>query len=281
MNTNKQTRHSWWQILCVLIMVLLLAACDAANDPAGNDTAADESNNGVADTAGAGNEGLDDWLQEVNANEGETLQIGERLDYGLGYLLYYGEVDSLGVDNLIYNALEAHRRQHTGEAASPGDENLIEITEGLVYDPEVELTEQVGQSEDVRAGILEHVVDSQQDLSPQEALDSGNVVGVVALPAPESIGEKFLVYTQDSPDAQLTFLGVVIAVDATSQSVDNQEVYSFQGWEGLPWLGDAAGPFWDDLPAGVSGDPANTGEGRPGVLLISEEMFGELNGRSS
>lgn len=278
---SKHFRNTWWQMLCMLMIFLLLAACDGSNDPAGDDMAGGENHNGAADTAGTEGEGLDNWLQEVNASEGEILQIGQRLGYGLGYLLYYGDVETLGVDNLIYNALEAHRRRDTGEAASPGDENLIELAEGLVYNPEVELTEQVGQSEEVRAAIMERVVDNQRDLSPQEALDSGNVVGIVALPAPESIGEKFLVYTQDSPDAELEFLGVVIAVDASSQSVDSQEVYSFQGWEELPWLGDATGPFWDDLPAGVSDDPANTDEGRPGVLLLSEEMFTEINDRSS
>jgi hypothetical protein len=267
----------------LLVIILLLTACGTSDEQeatpgsagAGLDTETTES---AESEAGSGEEALAVWLQQVNSGEIESESIGESLDWGLGYLIYYGSLESLGVDNLIYNALEVHRRLDTGEVTqdnlSQAEQNLLQITEGIEYNSDVALTEQIEQTPEAREAILEHMTQSQRDLSPQEALDSNNVVGIVAPPAPESIGSKYLVYGQESPDADFTFLGVVIAADATSQA--NREPYSVGEWEGLPWLGDAAGPFWEDLPAGASGDPANTEEGRPGVLLISEETFEEI-----
>lgn len=227
--------------------------------------------------AGGEEQTLSSWLQQVNNDEIEAEPIDETLEWNDGYLVYYGPLESLGLDNLIYNALEARRRLDTGEVTednlSQSQQNLLTITEEMAYDSEAELTEQVAQTPEVRSAIMEHVVQSQQDLSPQEALDSDNIVGVFGPPAAESIGSKYLVYGQETPDAEFEFLGVILAVDASRA---NQEPYSVGQWESLRWLGDATGPFWDDLPAGASGDPANTNEGRPGVLLISEATFDQL-----
>jgi len=283
----------------LLVLVLLLAACDSADEPeATPDIIGDnldteivepvESNRDV-ETAepdeiegGSDEASLNAWLQQVNKGEIESGNIEESLDWNLGYFLYYGSLDSLGVDNLIYNALEVHRRLDTGEVTqenlSSSEQNLLEITEGIEYSPDVELTKQIAQTPEVRQSILEHVVQSQQDLSPGKALDSNNIIGVFGPPAPESIGSKYLVYTQESPEADFTFLGVIIAADATSEA--NREPYSVGEWDGLKWLGDAAGPFWEDLPAGASSDPANTEEGRPGILLISEATYEEIQAQN-
>jgi len=204
---------------------------------------------------------------------------GESLDWGLGYLVYYGDVEKLGVDNLIYNALEVHKRLESGDVTadnlSRGAQNLLDLTDGIVYDPSVELTQQIAQTPEIRQTILDRISQDQSGLSPEEALDANEVVGIVALNAAETVGRKYLVYTQNSPDDDFSFLGTVIAADAAPQTAG--EPYSFQNWNELPLLGDAAGPFWDDLPAGVSGDPANTSEGRPGVLLVSEKSFEEIS----
>ena len=89
------------------------------------------------------------------------------------------------------------------------------------------------------------------------------------------MGGKYLVFVQPEPGADFEFLGVIMAVDAAG---GNRESYSLNGWNDLTWLGDASGPFWDDLPLGNSGDPANTGEARPGVLLLSEKVYMEMMG---
>ena len=267
----------------LLVTVLVLAACEPASDseaepePASSDespvTSAPDEGSAVS---GAGD--VDRWLQQINSGELPLESRGESFDWALGYLLYYGPVESLGVDNLIYNAQRVNRRLDTGEVTmanlSQNDQNLLELTEGIEFDPDVDPTEQIGQTPAIREAILDRIVASQAELSPEEALASNEVVGVLAPPAPEALGAKYLVYTQETPDSDFEFLGVVIVADATTDG--ERETYTFQGWEGLPWLGDAAGPFWNDLPAGVSGDPENTDEGRPGVLLVSESAYEEI-----
>jgi len=279
-------------LLLLGILLAVATACGADEDSSGNQenpnvstepqatAAPDVETMPTDDTANAGGgSDITAWLQQVNDDESAAMSQGESLDWGLGYLVYYGDVTELGVDNLIYNALEVHKRLDSGEVTadnlSRGAQNLLDMTDGIVYDPSVELTEQVAQTPEIRQTILDRISQDQSDLSPEEALDTNEVVGIVALNAAETIGRKYLVYTQDSPDDDFTFLGTVIAADAAPQT--GGEPYSFQDWNELPLLGDAAGPFWDDLPAGVSGDPANTSEGRPGVLLVSEKSFEEIN----
>ncbi|MBK8900586.1 MAG: hypothetical protein IPM53_05340 [Anaerolineaceae bacterium] len=290
----------------LLVLVLLLAACgsdDNANEPGANDTDVDTTMTvespdtdintdtdmdtdmeatAPVDETSMNDQSLDSWLQQVNKDQIESDPIGETLDWSEGYLVYYGPMDSIGIDNLIYNALEVHRRLDTGEVTednlSESEQNLLEIAEGIEYDSEADLTDQVAQTPEIRSAIMEHITQSQADLTPEEALASNNIIGVFGPPAPESIGSKYLVYTQDSPDAEYSFLGVILAVDATSQA--SMDPYSAGEWNDLRWLGDATGPFWDDLPAGVSGDASSTDEGRPGVLLVSEATFDELNAQS-
>ncbi len=225
---------------------------------------------------------LDSWLQQVNAGEISSEKIEETLDWSLGYFLYYGTLESSAIDTLIYNALLVHRRLDIGEVTQetlPQKwQNLLAITEGLEYNPDTQVIEQIGQTQEIRETILERVTESQQTLSPEEALASNEVIGFFGPPAPESIGSKYLVYTQETPGADFAFLGVIIAVDAATHGSD--QVYSVGDWEELPWLGDAAGPFWEDLPT-VSGDRTSTSEGRPGVLLISDETYAEIKAQNS
>jgi hypothetical protein len=257
----------------LLSVALFLSACggdsaDATPEPPASDGAGLGAP--VAADTNAGD--IDAWLQQVRTGELPAANLDDSFAWGLGYLVYYGPVETLVVDNLIYNALRAHHRAGAGDttAVSRNDQNLIDLTDGIVFDPAVDPTEQLAQTPEIRQAIVNRIVTSQRDLTPDEALASNEVVGVIAPPAPEALGGKYLVYTQETPDSEFNFLGVVIVVDATTST---REPYSHQGWQSLPWLGDAAGPFWNDLPAGVSGDKSNTGEGRPGVLLISEDTY--------
>lgn len=271
-----------WLLAVILNMV---TGCDDTNNPpatqASQDLSASLSTSEAAtasdsnNTSDSGN--INAWLQQVNNGEVTTTPDAS-FAWGLGYLVYYGPLETVGVDTLIYNALEAHKRMDSGEA-TPNDQNLIDLTEGITFDPAVELTEQVAQTTEIRNAILARVTPSQQTLSPDEALESNQVIGFIAPAAPETIGGKYLVYTQETPDADFVFQGVVIVTDATTQA--SGETYSFLGWEDLPLLGDATGPFWDELPAGVSGDPANTAEGRPGVLLISQQTYEAIKAGNS
>ena len=266
------------QLWLLAVILIMATGCDDNNDTPATQTDQDLSasltttESAAADDTTSDTANINTWLQQVNNGE-VTTTLDESFAWGLGYLVYYGPLETVGVDTLIYNALEAHKRMASGEA-TPNDQNLIDLTEGITFDPAVALTEQVAQTAEIRNAILARVVPTQQDLSPDEALASNEVVGFIAPAAPEAIGGKYLVYTQETPEVDFVFQGVAIATDATTQA--SGETYSFLGWENLPLLGDATGPFWNELPAGVSGDPANTDEGRPGVLLISQGAYEEM-----
>jgi hypothetical protein len=276
--------------LLLLIAAFLLAACDANESDTPQDSGVDEQgnpingdqndNSGSAGGGGFSGRGIEDWLQRINNDQLPLRNDGDALEWGLGYFLYYLDIDSGALDNLVYNALVVHRQIDTGEISrdslTQNQQNLLDLTEGLQFDPNVDPTEQITQTPEIREAIRARVVQSQQDLSPEEALDSNQVIGVIATRSIEDIGGKYLVYTQDTPDAEFEFLGVVIVIDASGQVGETAETYSFLGWDSLPLLGDAAGPFWNNLPAGVSGDPANRNQGRPGVLLINESTYDDI-----
>lgn len=278
-----------WSIKLLLVgmLFILLVGCTGADDSNTSQTpAASEQGGGLdaPDLTGADTDAADieAWLERVRSGDLPAVSMDESFDWGMGYLVYYGPVETLVVDNLIYNALRAHHRAQSGEATdattSRNDQNLIELTEGIVFDPAVDPTEQIAQTPEIRQAIMDRIVSSQQGLSPDEALASNEVIGIIAPPVPQALGGKYLVYTQETPDSDFNFLGVVIVADATATGT--REPYSHQGWDNLSWLGDAAGPFWNDLPTGVSGDPTNTNEGRPGVLLISEDSYEMISQRN-
>lgn len=295
--------RKYLSILVILITVFLFVGCDddddnndvqdvdnsavtndnevgaggGLDDNEANENMADESDEIEDDIEQATS--IDDWLQQVNEGQVAMVSEGETLDYGLGYFVYYSDIEN-AVDTLIYNAQVVRKQMADGDIAegnlTQAQQNLLNITGDLAFDPELPAEEQVQQSDEVRQAVIDRVVEDQSGLSPQESLDSDEVIGYVAGHSAEDIGKKYLVYTQDSPDAEFQFLGVILMVDADGQSIDSSDTYSFQGWEDLPLLGDASGPFWDDLPVGVSGDPANTNEGRPGVLLVSQGTYEEF-----
>ncbi len=276
-------------MLFMLLAALMLAACDGSD----NDNTSETQSNGEETTAvsqedeqpdvevdSSGNEGgIEGFLEQIN--NGSLPKTGGEgtLNYGLGYFLYYAQINPTGLDNLIYNGLVIHKQLADGEISADsltnGQQNLLDITDGIVLNPDIGLTDQIGQSVEAREAILARLTADQKGMSPEEALDSNEVVGIAALNSGADIGRKYLVYGQDTPDSDFEFIGVIIVVDASGVAGSGQ-TYSFQGWDSLPLLGDSSGPFWNDIPTGVSGDPANTAEGRPGVLLISESKYEEI-----
>lgn len=87
----------------------------------------DESQSGPAPADGpivsltGGN--LDRWLAQIRNGEIATDNIATSengtgsLAWGMGYLTYYGSIESVGLDNLLYNALRVHRQLDTGEVS--------------------------------------------------------------------------------------------------------------------------------------------------------------------
>jgi hypothetical protein len=289
----KVKNHGCWFLLAA---ILLTTACAEMNDdrPAGAETpvaGAPASDPPTADIHGIGPSfsQVDEWLQQVRLGEVERYHetavddANRSLRWALGYFTYYGALETIGLDNLIYNALRAHVRRATGETTAAyrqtNDRNLLQLSDGIQFDRGMAPENQVAQTPAIRQAILNRIVEQQSHLSPEEALASDEVIGVVALISPEDVGVKYLVYTQAGPEEEFVFLGVVIVVDAIRRSGPGRETYSFQGWRQLAWLGDATGPFWQQLPPGLSGDPDNINEGRPGVLLLHEGEYAALRNR--
>ncbi len=233
------------------------------------------------DTAVANN--METWLAQIQAGDLESYNVSaadgaeQSFRWGLGYLTYYGSMENVGLDNLIYNALRAHMRIANGD--TPVDNlprnstNFFQIAEGLQFDPQTPAENQIGQTPALRQAILDRVVADQHTLSPEEALASGEIMGVIAIPSPEDVGAKYLVYGQDLPGEPFVFVGVVLVVDAIPREGASTDTFSSESWDRLPWLGDAAGPFWEKIPAGGSGDPTKVNEGRPGILFVHEGQY--------
>lgn len=53
--------------------------------------------------------------------------------------------------------------------------------------------------------------------------------------------------------------------------------YSYLGWNRLPWIVDLSRNGFIQLLTGLTGQRENTGEGRPGVILIDESVGKYLN----
>jgi hypothetical protein len=226
---------------------------------------------------------MEAWLAQIQAGDIESYNVSaadgaeQSFRWGLGYLTYYGSMEGVGLDNLIYNALRAYMRLATGETTADNlprnSTNFFQIAEGLQLDPSTPAENQIGQTPALRQAILDKVVADQHTLSPDEALASGEIMGVIAIPSPEDIGAKYLVYGQSMPGEPFVFVGVVLVVDAITRENASTVQYSSETWDHLPWLGDAAGPFWEKVPPGGSGDPTKTNEGRPGVLFVHEGQY--------
>jgi hypothetical protein len=282
----------------ILFATLLLAGCGEAGDRPVDTTSnggggiseggfgEDDNGGGISEggfTAVSGNdERFQRWLEQIRAGDvpsddfDEAARTSEPFQWALGYLTYYGSIEGIGLDNLIYNALRVQRRLATGETTpatlTPNEQNLLDITEGIQHSRDMSLEQQIGQTAAVRAAILERITQDQSRLTPEEALAANEVAGLIGTRSPQDLGGKYLVYYQEEPGSEFEFVGVVIVADVAAQQAAPQ-TYSHGPWQRLPWLGDAAGPFWEQIPTGASGDPTNVEEGKPGVLLVSEEQW--------
>jgi hypothetical protein len=279
MNKTKWTRMA---VLLSLVGILIMVGCRSAADsqPDSTETTPDQPQ---AEQGGATANDMADWLRQIQDGSIDSYNVAAADDaeqsfrWGLGYLTYYGTMSQIGLDNMIYNALRAHIRLATGETTADNlprdDSNLLQITDGIQRDPNTQPENQIGQTPAIRQAILDRVVADQRTLSPDDALASGEIIGVIAIPSPEDIGAKYLVYGQAMPGDDFVFLGVALVVDAIARESASMGAYTYGSWDHLPWLGDAAGPFWEQVPAGGSGDPARTTEGRPGVLFVHEGQY--------
>jgi hypothetical protein len=133
-------------------------------------------------------------------------------------------------------------------------------------------------TQDGKKSIRASLVD-QSSLSPLEAFQSGQYVGLMANRAPLDRGRRYAVYRVNSPDpaTRPEFLGVALTVDCASKETWERgiprQTYNFLGWKGLEWVVESSALMHSLLPTGYSGNPKKLYEGRPGALLVSEDTF--------
>lgn len=136
--------------------------------------------------------------------------------------------------------------------------------------------------------VTKSIVDNQENLTPEAALESGKYVGLIAVPSPLDIGRRLIAYKvepngDNSKQYESKFLGIVLVSDCVQEDhwVDEgyRKTYGFAGWEHnpLPWIAESSEEFNRTLPPGRSGDPDNVLGGRPGLLLLSEERYFKMN----
>lgn len=135
--------------------------------------------------------------------------------------------------------------------------------------------------EEAKKFISDNMMTSQSNLTPSEAKATGKVIGYAATRTCRDQGKIKYLFGIDNPASPSPyFIGRVMVVDcaATGDWMNNLSkiLYSYKGWSNLNWIVDLSKNSFVQLPSGVSGNKSNTGEGRPGVILVDESIVGSL-----
>jgi hypothetical protein len=135
--------------------------------------------------------------------------------------------------------------------------------------------------EQARRFIADHFTPSQLNLDPEAARVSGKVIAFGATRSCADLWKIKYLFVIDNPTRpDPYFIGRVMIIDcAARQDWENHlstVSYSFKGWNRLPWIIDLSRNGFIQLPTGLSGNPNNIGEGRPGVVAIDESLLGEF-----
>lgn len=159
-----------------------------------------------------------------------------------------------------------------GNESNPNDNNIVAIV--IKNRKGISLAE-------AKKFIADHLVPSQSNLHPEEAKATGKVVAFGATRSCADLWRIKYLFGIDNPhQPDPRFIGRVMIIDCASQADWENHLansaYSFKGWNRLPWIIDLSRNGFIQLPTGLTGDPNNTGEGRPGVVVIDESLLGEF-----
>ena len=129
--------------------------------------------------------------------------------------------------------------------------------------------------------IDETFMETQSNLTPQQAKETGKVMGYVATRSPADLWKiKYLFGIDDPKNPQARFIGRVMVIDcAAYKDWDPRlatQVYSYKGWMKLNWIVDLSRNAFIKIPTGLSGKQDSLVEGRPGVILIDEASLDSL-----
>ncbi len=168
------------------------------------------------------------------------------VDKGLGWATYYGDEHSSG-----YNVVA----------------DVIHNNKGITIDA-------------ARKFISDNYMEKQSNMTPDEAKKTGKVIAYAATRTPKDLWKiKYMFGIDDAKNPKARFIGRVMIIDCAAPNdwKGNLSIlsYGYKGWSAINWIIDLSKNGFIQLPTGLSGVQGNTGEGRPGVILIDE---GSLDG---
>lgn len=169
------------------------------------------------------------------------------LDKGLGWATYYGDEHKTGY-NVVADVIH-NRKGITIEAAN--------------------------------AFIEDTYMQKQSHLTPEQAKKTGKVIAYAATRSPADLWKiKYVFGINDPKNPQPYFIGRIMIIDSAATNDWKNSLatltYSYKGWSKLNWIVDLSKNGFIQLPTGLSGVQTNTGEGRPGVILIDESQLDEM-----
>lgn len=169
------------------------------------------------------------------------------LDKGLGFATYYGDERATG-----YNVVA----------------DVIHNNKGITV-------------EAARKFINDNLMTKQSDISPDQARKTNKVVGFGATRSPADLWKIKYAFGIDNPhDPHPYFIGRVLIIDCPRPTDWTNYIatwsYGYKNWNNISWIVDLSKNGFIQLPTGLSGLKENTGEGRPGIVLIDESILDQM-----
>jgi len=169
------------------------------------------------------------------------------LDKGLGFSTYYGDERTTG-----YNVVA----------------DVIHNNKGITNDA-------------ARKFINDNLMTKQSDMTPDQARKTNKVVGFGATRSPADLWKiKYAFGINNPQDPHPYFIGRILIIDCPRPADWTNYIatwtYGYKNWNNISWIVDLSKNGFIQLPTGLSGLKENTGEGRPGVVLIDESILNQM-----
>jgi hypothetical protein len=190
---------------------------------------------------------------------------GKPLDVGFGWATYQYALErgsKILEVHLNRGKFIRHRLSQNNELPTPAESRVLEISP------------QNSSEQELLKLAKDKIIESQSELSPQEALDQNKYLGYVATRGKDDIGKRLLLWTVSNPgeNPQLKFIGVVLVTDNSGHDENLNKPYKLDNWN-LPWMLDVSDTVLPHLPQGRAPSPDYAMAGRPGIIAISEDFY--------
>lgn len=139
--------------------------------------------------------------------------------------------------------------------------------------------------------VNDNFMEKQSDMTPEEAKKTGKVIAFAATRGPKDLWKiKYMFGIDDPKNPKPRFIGRVMIIDCAAPKdwydpvtppTDPNDLatymWGYKGWSpSLNWIIDLSTNGFTQIPTGLSGQQGNTGEGRPGVVLIDESILDSM-----